>query len=190
MPHEIFKEARSLEESFFLKRDAELVAEMRRRETLQTRKKALTEVSGITSEDVLDQLVEHEIHAETLAAFSLVPIIEVAWADGAIQSAEEAVVLRAVEGAGIQKESVAFQLVQEWLKRPPDPKLMKCWMDYTRALMSELTHEACESVRQTVLGHARAVAEAAGGFLGLGRVSHAEEKILRVLKEALEIHRA
>jgi hypothetical protein len=187
MSHEILKDARSLEESFFLNRDAELMAEMRHRETVQTRKKALAEVSGITNEDVLDQLVKHEIHAETLAAFSLVPIIAVAWADGAIQLAEEAVILHAVEEAGIQKESVAFQLTQEWLRRRPEPKLMQCWKAYTQALMSELTPEACEGIRRTVLGHARAVAEAAGGFLGLGRVSHAEEKMLRVLEEAFEI---
>jgi len=190
MSHEMSKEAFSLEESFFLKRDAELMAEMRRLETVHTRKKALAEVSGITNEDVLDQLVKHEIHAETLAAFSLVPIIEVAWADGAIQLAEEIVILRAVEEAGIPKESVAFQLTQEWLRRRPEPKLMQCWKDYTQALMSELTPEVREGIRQTVLGHARAVAEAAGGFLGLGRASHSEEKMLRVLEEAFEIQGA
>jgi hypothetical protein len=187
MPHKIFKAGRSLEHSFFLNRDAELIAEMRRLETVKTRKEELAEVSGITNENVLDQLEKHQIRAETLAAFSLVPIIAVAWADGTIQPGEEAVILHAVEEAGIQKESVAFQLTQEWLRRRPEPKLMQCWKAYTQALMSELTPEACESIRRIVLEHARAVAEAAGGFVGLGRVSHSEEKMLRVLEEAFEI---
>ena len=112
MSHPVLKEARSLEEAFFFKHDAELVAEMRRREDVQTRKKALAEVSGIADEKVLDELVAHEIHAETLAAFSLVPVIEVAWADGTIQPAEEATILRAVEEAGVKKEGVGYQLIK------------------------------------------------------------------------------
>jgi hypothetical protein len=187
MPHPIIKEARSLEDAFFLKRDAELMAKMRRQEVVLTRKKALAEVSGINNETVLEQLIEHEIHAETLAAFSLVPIIEVAWADGAVQPGEHAVILQAVEKAGIPKDSVAYKLTQDWLKRCPNPKLMQCWKDYTQALLGELSPDAREGIKSTVLEHARSVAEAAGGFLGLGRVSAKEQEMLRALEEAFDI---
>jgi hypothetical protein len=184
MAQPIFAETRSLEDAFFRKRDAQLIAEMRRRETTQTRKKALSEVSGITDETVLDQLVAHDIHAETLAAFSIVPIIEVAWADRKIQPEEHKILLRAIEEAGIPKDGVSYKLMEQWLTRPPKPKLMVLWQNYTRALMAELPPEAGERIRQTVLKHARAVADAAGGFLGIGRVSSQEEKILRTLEAA------
>jgi tellurite resistance protein len=190
MKDPIFAERRSLEEAFFRQRDAELIAEMRRLEALQTRKKALTEVSGITDDDVLKQLVAHDIHAETLAAFSLVPLIEVAWADGTVPPAERDVLLHAMEEAGIQKESIAFQLTAQWLERRPGPNLMKLWKNYTRALLAELTPEAGNRIKQTVLKHARAIAEAAGGFLGLGRISQKEEKMIRAVEEAFGIKRA
>jgi len=187
MPNPLYSESRSLlEEAFFRKRDAELIAEMRRREQAQSRKKALADVSGISDERVLDQLIEHDIHAETLAAFSIVPIVEVAWADGSIQPEEHKILLRAVEDAGIPKEGVAYRLMEQWLTRRPEPKLMQLWRDYTRALMAELTPEAGERIKATVLAHARAVADAAGGFLGINRVSRPEEKILRELEEAFQ----
>ena len=157
---------------------------MRRAEAEQTRRKALAEVSGITDESVLDQLVEHDIHAETLAAFSLIPVIEVAWADGKIQPEEAKILLQALADAGISKDCVACRMVEQWMDQRPDPKLMEIWKNYTRVLMGELTPEAGESVKGTVMQHARAVAEAAGGFLGFARLSSQEEKVLRGIEEA------
>ncbi len=189
MAHPDYQEARLLEEAFFRKRDAELIAEMRRREMAETRKKALAEVSGISDEVVLEQLIANDIHAESLAAFSLVPIIEVAWSDGEIQPAEREVLLKAIGEAGIPRDGIAYRLMQQWLERRPGPELLKLWEDYTRALMQDLSQESGESLKRTVLGHARAVAEAAGGFLGFGRISVREGKMLAALERAFSPRR-
>ncbi len=184
MTYSIYAESRSLEEAFFRKRDAELVAEMRRREQVESRKKALSEVSGITDDQVLDQLVAHDVHAESLAAFSLVPLIEMAWSDGQIQPAEHKILLHAIEEAGIPKEGVAYRLMEQWLTRRPEPKLMTLWQSYTRALMRALPPETGTRIKETVLKHARTIAEAAGGFLGFGSISGPEEKLLKSLEDA------
>jgi hypothetical protein len=177
----------SLEEAFFHKRDVDLIAEFRKKETQQTRKKMLSELSGITNEEVLQQLIAQDIHAEMLAAFLLIPILEVVWADGEVQPEERNVVLHAMEEAGIQKASVAHRLTEQWLERRPEPKLMELWTDYTREMMGHLTPESQECIKQTVMGHARAVAEACGGFLGFGRISNEEQKVLSALEEAFKI---
>ncbi len=187
MADRLMSETRMLEEAFFSKRDAELIEEMRRREQKQTRKKALAGVSGITDEVVLDQLVAHDIHAEVLAVFSLIPILEVAWSDGRVQAGERKVLLRAIEDAGQPRGSVGYRLMEEWLAHPPEPKLMALWLNYTRALMQEISPEAGRRIRETVLGHARAVAEAAGGFLGFGRISPKEAEVLRILESAFAL---
>ncbi len=181
-----FKEAQTLEDVFFHKHDAALIAELRRREAAEARKKMLAEVSGISDDSILTRLVEHNIHPETLAAFSLVPIVEVAWADGAVQAAEAEVILRAMERSGIAKDSLGYQITEKWLQYRPDPRLNSVWKEYTRALISSLDELTCAGLRSTVLAHARSVAEAAGGFLGFGRISDAEEKVLRELSEAFE----
>ena len=184
MAHPINPETHSLEDAFFRKRDAELLAEMRRRAALQTHKKMLTEVSGITDDAVLEQLVAHNIQADKLAAFSLVPIIEVAWADGEIQPSERAILIHAIEETGIPKDSISFQLLNQWIETRPEPKIMKLWTSYAQALAAEMPPEICRSIKGTILSHARSVAQAAGGFLGLGRTSSAEDKVLRKLERA------
>ncbi len=186
MEQPIFPETKALEDAFFRKRDAELLAEMRHKESQQSRKRALAEVSGINDESVLDQLVEHDIHAETLAAFSLIPIIEVAWADGKIQKEEGAILRKALEDKGAPKDSIASRLVEHWIDERPHPNLMKLWQAYTGVLVSELTPDAVDLLKKTVVQHARAVAEAAGGFLGFARLSGEEERVLRTIEEAFQ----
>ena len=92
-----------MEDAFFRKLDADLIAELRRRETELTQEKVLSELSGITNKAILHQLITKGIHAEELAAFLLIPILEVVWADGNVQPAERDVVFHAVEEAGIRK---------------------------------------------------------------------------------------
>ena len=186
MPDSMFKDTRSLEDVFFLKHDAALIEEMRRREAKANQKKMLAEVLGIPAESVLNRLVEHGIHAETVAAFALVPIVEVAWADGKVQDAEAEVVLQAMEKRGIPKESLAYRIAEKWLQYRPDPNLMSVWKEYTRHLVATLDDQTCSDLRQSTLENARLVAEAVGGFLGFGRISDAEKKVLRELSEAFE----
>ena len=178
---------KSMENAFFQKLEADLIAELRRSETELTQERVLSELSGITNKAILHQLITNGIQSEVLAAFLLIPVLEVVWADGNVQPAERDVVLHAVAEAGIRKSSLAFQLTQQWLERRPEPELMKLWTDYTRELMGQLTPDAQECIQDTVLGHARAVAEAAGGFLGFGCVSDREEEVLCALAATFEI---
>ncbi|MGH7897068.1 MAG: hypothetical protein ACREQQ_03900, partial [Candidatus Binatia bacterium] len=90
-----------------------------------------------------------------------------------------------IEHQGIKPESAAHRLLEDWLTKRPEPRLLTTWKDYVKALSTSLDAGALGAVRQDVLGRARAVAEAAGGFLGLGsKISKAEEKTLRELEQA------
>ena len=46
-----------MEDAFFRKLEVDLTAELRRRETEETQEKVLSELSGITNEIILDQLI-------------------------------------------------------------------------------------------------------------------------------------
>jgi hypothetical protein len=183
------KQGRSLEDAFFRKRDEELIRQMREKEASAQRRQALAEASGIKDRHVLDQLVAHNIHAETLAAFALIPILEVVWADGHVHRDERQAVMKAVGQFGMAQGGTASKLIDEWLCRRPGPKLMKMWKDYVAALREVLPAIAMQELRRDVLGHARSVAEAAGGFLGIGRISAAEEAVLREMESAFGAER-
>jgi hypothetical protein len=186
MPDPLFNDARSLEDVFFRRHDAALIEEMRRREAKASQKKMLAEVLGIPEESVLNRLVEHGIHAGTVAAFALVPIVEVAWADGAVHEAEAAVVLQAMEKRGIPKDSLAYQIAAKWLQYRPDPNLMAVWKVYTRHLVPTLDEKTRADLRNSTLENAQLVARAVGGFLGFSSISAAEQRVIGMLSEAFE----
>lgn len=182
---------RELEEKFFLQRDMELLQSLREKAASEKRKEALATASGITDDDLLDQLIELDVSAETVAALFLVPLIAVAWADGSIDTAERQAVLGAAEQKGIQKNHPGYQLLESWLNQKPDIELVSVWKGYAAAL-SQTLHEAAkdalkDALKEDLLRRARAVAEATGGLLGLGnRISKSEQAVLDELEQAFD----
>jgi hypothetical protein len=113
-----------------------------------------------------------------------VPLVAVAWADGTLDESERRAVVSALGSAGIAADSPPGQLVQSWLASAPPVALLDAWKTYTAALCQQLSAADRVSLRRGVLDRARAVAEAAGGFLGLGtKTSRAEEEVLQTLEK-------
>src|SRR6185503_4624102 len=121
---------RSLEDEFFHREDKRLIQQLAALRAAEATREALGQASGITAPAVLDKLVELGIRAETVAALSIVPLVEVAWADGEIDARERRAV---VERAGVPQDSTAGALLAAWLERRPDPKLLTAWTHLVRA---------------------------------------------------------
>jgi hypothetical protein len=175
----------ALEESFFAKENAKLLEKLKSDKDKKAAKEALSEISGIISDEVLEKLCEIGIEADTWAAVSIAPLVEVAWADGKIESAEREAVLSAAAANGIEKSSPSYLLLESWLSRRPDGRLLEVWGAFIVRLCSELSDDERDAIKDQLLGRARSIAEAAGGFLGLGsKVSAEEEVVLAELSKA------
>ena len=147
----------------------------------------LADASGIRDEAVLRRLAGLGILADTLAALTLIPLIEVAWADGEMDAKEREAVLSGAESSGISRESPSYGLLQIWIEDPPAPDLVDAWREYIGTLSREFSDEQADHLRDNILGRARAVAEAAGGFLGLGpKISKEERAVLENLAHAFQ----
>jgi hypothetical protein len=176
---------RYLEEEFFKKQEKTLLERMHAAQAQQTRRDALAQAAGVTDAAVLDKLLALGIDADTLLAMRLVPVVVVAWADGALDTKERQAVTASLANVGMAPDSPATQMVTNWLQSPPPPALFDAWQAYIASLCAQLSATERESLRTSVLGQARAVAEAAGGFLGFGsKVSQAEETVLQTLARA------
>jgi hypothetical protein len=176
------KSAKALEESFFEKKNQELLRKLREQGARERKREALRDALKLDDEEVLDGMVELDLEPETIVALGLVPLIEVAWADGAIQSKEREAVLRAAEERGVAKDTISHQLLDNWLHEQPAPQLLEVWRHYARALVESLGGHKGQLLVQRMIGNARAVAEAAGGFLGLGAISAVEKAVLEDLE--------
>ncbi|HYE90404.1 MAG TPA: hypothetical protein VEA38_05255 [Terriglobales bacterium] len=151
----------------------------------QANREALAKAAGISNPDVVEKLLQLGVQAETVAALALVPLVEVAWADGELDRKERAAILERARESGLAAGSVEYALLDAWLDRRPDPKLLAAWTHLVRGVSEELGREESARLKADLLDRARAVATASGGVLGIGsKVSSAEAAILRQLEGA------
>ena len=110
-----------LVEQFFFKENKKLEEKYRAMQQMKKTKEALAAVSGIDDNLVLEKFIALDLRPETLASISMVPLIEIAWADGTIDPKEKEAILSAVGKFGWTQDSLNYELLDQWLKknRPP-----------------------------------------------------------------------
>lgn len=175
---------KALENQFYDKDSAQKLAAMRSRLDTQKSKDELRKASGMTDDAVLEQLVALGLRGNTIAALSLVPLIQVAWADGTIQDNERTAILQGAHGKGLDQGTDGYELLQTWLSKKPTDELFVAWEAYIKALAAQLNDEQNRLLRNQIVGFAKMVAAAAGGILGFGKVSASEEKVLHRIEAA------
>ncbi len=146
---------KALEDSFFAKESEKLRRELAEGEAMQANRDALSEASGITDDAVLEHLIALDIASDTLVALSLVPLVEVAWADGNVDDKERQAILAAAEAAGLDGEGASGQLLNRWLAEKPDREVLATWKEYVSALSETLSGDRRDALKQGLLGRAR-----------------------------------
>ncbi|HXH82777.1 MAG TPA: hypothetical protein VNN07_07600 [Candidatus Tectomicrobia bacterium] len=183
---EILRErGRGLEEEFFRKEEARLLAKLREGAQRERAREALSRATKITNPAVLDRLIALGVEPQTVTALWLVPLVEVAWADGKLDAGERRAIEDRLTSMGIAPGSVERQLLDSWLTHRPEPKLLTAWTHLVHGLCEALSPEEVATMRQGLLDRARAVAGASGGFMGVGsKISASEAEMLRQLEAA------
>lgn len=180
--------ARRLEDAFFLERDAKLIEQRKKLEQLQKTKEELAKTSGIKNPKVLDKLAELKVTPSLLASLIVLPLVEVAWADGELDIKEREAVLKASSDEGFTKGSIDYQLLESWLKEKPSSNFLEAWLSYMEGLREVLTQEELNGLKAAIMDRARHVAGSAGGFLGLGnKVSDKEQAVLKKMENAFKL---
>jgi hypothetical protein len=171
--------ARTLEDAFFAKENARLLQQLRDRAKQQERRAAMRDVVRVDDDALIDHLIALGLEPETVLALQLVPLAAVAWADGQIEPRERDAVLKAAAAEGIAADSVAGQMLGNWLDHRPGDQLVDAWKRQMRALWPSLSPKERDAIRGAALERARSVAESAGGFLGLtSKISSQEKAVL------------
>jgi len=179
------KRRRAFEEDFFNKQSQKLVDKLRETLEKQHTREDLEQITGIHDADVLDTLMAMHLAKDTFAAFVLYPLVEVAWADGAVDEKERKAFLTAAAEHGIAPGSPAHAALEEFVKTTPRDDARKAWYAWAAELNHKLDAAERKKVRDGLIQRARAVAEASGGILGLGnKISRNEQRILDAIARA------
>lgn len=176
----------ALEDEFFHRVDQELILRLKEKKQHQLEEDSLKRATGIADRQVLEELRKAEITPETLVAFSILPAVFVAWADGHVDTAERKAILRAAKEQGIFAVSPSHELLDSWLKSGLSEQLITVWKDFIHAVRPTISDTAFRELRHSALGRAEAISRAAGGFLGIASVSQAEKSALTELNEVFD----
>jgi len=183
--HLLKKQAKDLEETFFAKENERLLRELQEKAKLDEKRKALQSVIKVKDAAFIEHLLDLGVGPESVLAVTLIPLAAVSWADGRLEEKERKAVLQAASERGINPGSANYTMLETWLKQKPSDKVMEAWKKYARGVWEQLTKEEQITMRLSVVGRAREVAEAAGGLLGVGSISPQEKALLEELEKVL-----
>jgi hypothetical protein len=172
---------KALEDLFFAKQNNELVEKLRAERDAGEAREALASLTGIQDDTLLAALVGLDLRVETWAALALVPLVEVAWADGEVDDKERGAVLAAAEANGVLRGSAAFGLLEQWIEERPATGYLEAWGTSIVDVCAQLNTSQRAEMKRELLGRATRVAETTGAFLGLGNKTSSDE--VRVLAE-------
>ena len=178
MSDALHKRERALEEEFFAKKNQQLRDKLKATFDQEMTREKLKATTGITDPVVLERLLALQVRGETMAAFWLYPLVEVAWADGKLDGRERDAILEAAVAGGIERDSPGYEALEAAMADGPTESRRKVWFAYAKDLASRLDANERRRVRDDLVARARKVAEASGGLFGVGKISSAEQRIL------------
>lgn len=171
-------------EAYFHKRDKELVAAMKAKMARQQATEDIKAETGLTDDELVGKLADLGIKKETIPVLHLVPLLQVAWADGEIQAGERELLLEAAGSTGVTGE--ALTALEGMLEKKPDPAFFDAALDFIRNMVAALPEGEAEAAKGNLVDLAWRVADASGGVFGLwGRVEADEKNALRSIAEKL-----
>jgi hypothetical protein len=175
---------RANEDEYFRKRDQELVEKARLRAEEDAVLQRLADAAGISDEQIVRDLQRLGYTEETVTLLHVVPLIDVAWADGDVSESERDVIIAAVRARGAEPGSQADGQVARWLANPPSSVLSDGTLHVLGAILQRRGPEARATAMRDLLTSCTAVASASGGILGFHRISDNEQRTLdRILYE-------
>lgn len=179
-----------LEEEYFRKQNQELIEKMHQRQALAEDRQRLAEITGLKDEEALGGLQELGFSAETVELLHLVPLVEVAWAEGGVAERERNLIIKIARARGIAHGSAADQMLTAWLTARPSERFFAATLHATRLLLDALPPEQREPSRDSLIAYCNQIAGVmSGGILGRGQISDEEQQLIAHIAAELGWHR-
>lgn len=182
---------RAREEEYFRKKEQALEEENRQRALREAEKRELGAMIGISEEHLLTELLESGFTAETIRLLYLIPALEVAWVDGSVSDSEHACMLEFARVQGVEKGPPAYEQLLAWVKDKPQADFFESTLRLIGRVCALQSPTEGDATVRKVMSYCSQIAEASGGWLGLGsKVSRPEAQILDRIASQLEMSKS
>jgi hypothetical protein len=166
------------------------MTESTKRAESELERRLMAQAIGIADGSILSELFDLGLTAETVALLPVIPLVQVAWANGSVGGDERRLIYQVAEMAGVERGGSAWERLGGWLgERPPDDFFERA-LRVLRATLDTLPPDHAVARKRDLLAFCTRVAEASGrvtGFLALHRsIRPAEQDLLGKIAATLE----
>ena len=174
------------EEEYFRRKEQELIEKLKERGRDEATRRKMTERSGVADEEVLADLQALGYTPETVTLLHLVPLLQMAWAEGAVSERERALIIEAARAHGVEKDSPADHQLAAWLTHRPSDDFFEKTLRAIGAILQARSTEERDEIRRDLVARLTAIASASGGILGFGKVAPEEQQVLARVSQEIE----
>ncbi len=181
---------RAFEEDYFRKKDRELIEKMRAASAADDARRELSSRTGLQDPALIQDLQALGFSPDTAILLPLVPLVQMAWAEGGVSDAERKLILQFARARGVEESSAADRQLAEWLSKRPDPQVFARAGRLIRAMLDAPAAAAGTLTADDLVKYCEDIAAASGGILGINRVSSDERALLNTLARDLKQRQA
>jgi hypothetical protein len=179
-------QARKREEDYFRKRDRELIERMRAAAAAEQTRRDLEAKTGLRDPELLKDLQELGFSPDTLGLRPLVPIVQVAWAEGGVSGAERKLIVQLARSRGIEPGTAADRQLMDWLEHRPSADVFSRATRLIGAMLEGPGEATGNLSADDLIKYSESIASASGGMLGIGKISSEERATLAQIAAALK----
>ena len=176
---------RALEDEYFHRQERELMEKLRQRGLEDATRRGMSERTGVADEEILRDLQALGYTPETVMLLHLVPLLQMAWAEGSVSDSERDLILEAARARGVDKDSAADRQLVAWLTDRPSEELFEKTLRAIGAILQLRSSEERDASEKDLVTRLTAIASASGGILGFGKVSPQEQEVLARITQAM-----
>jgi hypothetical protein len=177
---------RKQEEEYFRKRDQELIEKMRHAAAAARARHDLEDKTGLHDPALLNELEALGFTPDTISLLPIIPLIQVAWAEGGVSAAERTQIVALARTRGIQPGSAADIQLTEWLSTRPREFVFAGATRLIRAMLAAGSAETHDLTADDLVKYCESIASASGGMLGIGKISSEERAALNEIANQLK----
>ena len=146
----------------------------------------LSAKTGLDDPALLGELQDLGFTPQTLPVLPLVPIVQMAWAEGGITPAERTLLIKVARERGITEGSPADTLLDGWMARKPTNDVFEKATRLIRAMLESGAPDTPTMSADDLIKYCERIATASGGILGIGKISADERATLSEIATALK----
>jgi hypothetical protein len=182
----ITQDVRAREEEYFRKKDRELIERMKQAAAAEENRRELATRTGIQDPALIRELEELGFTPDTIVLLPLVPIVQVAWAEGGVSDAERRLLVQLARSRGVADGDAADRQLKDWMDTRPARDVFSRASRLIRAMLDnpEASHAGMSA--DELIRYSEEIAAASGGILGMGRVSAEERATLAQIAQTLK----